>query len=106
MDDRYADGNALAGPLREIFAVELTSATGRCASCGRTDTVAALRVYLDAPGAVARCPGCYADPTAPGSTCAAWCAWRSVCPQWMDSPQPRPGRSCRTPSTERSTRSL
>ena len=54
MEDRYQDGNALAGPLREIFAVELTGATGRCASCGRVDTVAHLRVYLDAPGAVAR----------------------------------------------------
>ncbi len=57
-DDHFQDGNALAGPLREIFAVELTAATGRCASCGRVDTVAGLRVYLDAPGAVARCPGC------------------------------------------------
>jgi hypothetical protein len=58
LEDRYADGNALAGPLREIFAVELTAASGRCASCGRVDAVAALRVYRDAPGAVARCPGC------------------------------------------------
>src|SRR5204863_6917400 len=56
--ERYTDGNALAGPLREIFAVELTAATGRCASCGRVAAVADVRVYLDAPGAVARCPGC------------------------------------------------
>ena len=58
MEDRFQDGNALAGPLREIFAVELTGASGRCAACGRLDTMAELRVYLDAPGAVARCPGC------------------------------------------------
>jgi len=58
MEDRHTDGNALAGPLREIFAVEVTAATGRCASCGRVGAVAELRVYLDAPGAVARCPGC------------------------------------------------
>jgi hypothetical protein len=54
----FQDGNVLAGPLGEIFAVELTAATGRCAACGRVDTVAALRVYAHAPGAVARCPGC------------------------------------------------
>jgi hypothetical protein len=58
VEDRYADGNALAGPLREIFAVELTAASGRCASCGRVEAVGSLRVYLDAPGAVARCVGC------------------------------------------------
>jgi len=54
----FVDGNALAGPLREIFAVEVTTATGRCASCGRNDTVASLRVYTHSPGLVARCPGC------------------------------------------------
>ncbi len=54
----FVDGNVLAGPLREIFAVELTAATGRCASCGRVDTVASLHVYQQAPGAVARCSGC------------------------------------------------
>ena len=56
--ERYTDGNALAGPLREIFAVELTAAVGQCASCGRVGTVAGLRVYQQAPGAVVRCPGC------------------------------------------------
>ena len=54
----FVDGNALAGPLREIFAVEVTTATGRCTSCGRNDTVASLRVYTHSPGLVARCPGC------------------------------------------------
>jgi hypothetical protein len=52
------DGNALAGPLREIFAVEVTTARGRCPSCGRQDAIASLRVYTHAPGLVARCPGC------------------------------------------------
>ncbi|QBJ89072.1 hypothetical protein D0Z67_01195 [Streptomyces seoulensis] len=28
------DGNALAGPLSELFAVDLTVATRRCAHCG------------------------------------------------------------------------
>jgi hypothetical protein len=56
--DRFHDGNALAGPLREIFAVDVTTAAGRCASCGRLNAVAELRVYLDAPGMVGRCAGC------------------------------------------------
>ena len=54
----YTDGNVLAGPLREVFAVDVTTAVGRCASCGRTESIAALRVYTRAPGLVARCPGC------------------------------------------------
>jgi Family of unknown function (DUF6510) len=52
------DGNALGGPLREVFAVDVTTASGRCVSCGRVGTVATLHVYADAPGMVARCPGC------------------------------------------------
>jgi len=54
----HLDGNMLAGPLREIFAVDVTGATSRCAACGRTGAVAALLVYSDAPGLVARCPDC------------------------------------------------
>lgn len=58
LTDDYQDGNALAGPLQEIFAVDLTSAVGRCARCGVAGPVATLRVYGRAPGLVARCPGC------------------------------------------------
>jgi Family of unknown function (DUF6510) len=54
------DGNVLAAPMREIFAVDVTSAVGRCVSCGRVGAVATLRVYTEAPGLVARCPGCEA----------------------------------------------
>ncbi|MGX7673376.1 DUF6510 family protein [Plantactinospora sp. DSM 117369] len=54
----YLDGNVLAGPMRDVFAVDLTTATGRCASCGQTGPMAALRVYSNAPGVVARCPAC------------------------------------------------
>ncbi|WP_347404792.1 DUF6510 family protein [Micromonospora sp. WMMD1102] len=54
----YLDGNVLAGPMRDVFAVDLTTATGRCASCGRTGPMASLRVYANAPGVIARCPGC------------------------------------------------
>ena len=52
------DGNAIAGVLHTAFGRELTTAQGTCATCGRTNLLAALRVYLRAPGAVGRCPGC------------------------------------------------
>jgi hypothetical protein len=58
MIEQYTDGNSLAGPLTEIFAVDVTSATGRCVSCGVISPLAGLRVYAQAPGLVARCPSC------------------------------------------------
>ncbi|KAB2344093.1 DUF6510 family protein [Actinomadura rudentiformis] len=58
MSADYLDGNALAGPLAEIFTTDVSAAVGRCASCGLTGPVASLRVYGPAPGLVARCPGC------------------------------------------------
>jgi hypothetical protein len=58
MTDAYIDGNALAGPLRELFAMDVTAATGRCAGCGADNPLAALRVYGPEPGLVARCPDC------------------------------------------------
>jgi hypothetical protein len=54
----YMDGNMLAGALREIFTMDVTTAQGRCAGCGRTGMVAETRVYEHAAGLVARCPGC------------------------------------------------
>ena len=54
----YLDGNAAAGPLREIFAVDVTTATGQCNGCGRTEVFAKAHVYMDAPGLVARCSTC------------------------------------------------
>ncbi|SDY91802.1 hypothetical protein SAMN05444365_104135 [Micromonospora pattaloongensis] len=58
MTQQYVDGNALAGPLQEIFAVDVTAASTRCVSCALTAPVASLTVYDHAPGLVARCPGC------------------------------------------------
>lgn len=58
IEDDYADGNALAGPLSEILAVDVTGAEARCACCARTGPVATLRLYHRAPGLVARCPAC------------------------------------------------
>jgi hypothetical protein len=54
----YLDGNAAAGALREVFAVDITAAIGQCAGCGNVGVFAEARVYVDAPGMVARCPGC------------------------------------------------
>ncbi len=56
--DAYEDGNALAGPLAEIFAVDLTTAVGICSGCRAAAPLARLRVYGHAPGMVARCPEC------------------------------------------------
>lgn len=52
------DGNVLAGPLGELFAVDITSAVGQCASCGAFNAMAQARVYTEAPGLVARCRAC------------------------------------------------
>ena len=52
------DGNAAAGILREIFAVDLTAAEAKCANCGATRAVGALLVYAHGMGTVVRCPSC------------------------------------------------
>jgi hypothetical protein len=54
----YVDGNALAGPLREVLAFEVTTAMTSCAGCGRRTVVGELQVFMGGPGLVARCPGC------------------------------------------------
>ena len=48
----------LGGELGELFTVDITAATGKCASCGTVSAIAQTRVYADAPGVVARCPSC------------------------------------------------
>ena len=57
-DDLHLDGNAAAGVLAEVFAVEMTTAVGTCAHCGATNALGAVRVYAQAPGTVLRCPAC------------------------------------------------
>jgi len=57
MDATY-DGNALAGPLSEVFTAEVTTAVARCGGCGQATVVAELAVYGPDPGLVGRCPGC------------------------------------------------
>jgi hypothetical protein len=57
-DESYLDGNAAAGVLSEVFAVDMTMAVGVCDGCGRVGVLADTRVYVDAPGVVVRCIGC------------------------------------------------
>ena len=57
-DARYLDGNAMGGPLTELFTQDLTTATLICVHCGGEKPLAAHPVYPDAPAMVVRCPGC------------------------------------------------
>ena len=58
VEEMRLDGNAVAGLLSDVFAVEMTAAQVSCAHCGATGAVAAGHVYVHAPGVVMRCPGC------------------------------------------------
>jgi DNA-directed RNA polymerase subunit RPC12/RpoP len=52
------DGNAAAGLLQEIFALEITTAQIQCNTCDSVGAVGSLRFYAAAVGAVLRCPNC------------------------------------------------
>lgn len=54
----YVDGNAAAGELNTIFAVDITKAKGQCANCGAKRQFAEAHVYTDCPGLIARCASC------------------------------------------------
>ncbi len=54
----YLDGNAAAGILSDLFRGDITSARGRCASCGNEAVVAAARLYPDDHGMLLRCAVC------------------------------------------------
>jgi hypothetical protein len=54
----YLDGNAAAGELSKIFAIDLTAAEGQCAHCGARKRFAEAHVYMQSPGIVARCTVC------------------------------------------------
>ena len=57
MDALMLDGNAVAGMLQEVFAVEMTTTLGTCGNCGATDELGATHVFRGA-GVVVRCPHC------------------------------------------------
>jgi hypothetical protein len=54
----YVDGNALAGPLLELFRVDMTTAEGRCSGCRRVQLLARAVVYISQIGSVMRCRDC------------------------------------------------
>jgi ribosomal protein L24E len=56
--DLRLDGNAAAGALGEVFALEMTAAWATCDSCGATAELGAVVLYVHAPGNVLRCPSC------------------------------------------------
>ena len=56
--DHRLDGNAAAGHLSTIFAVDVTAAECQCALCGAIDRFARTHLYMMSPGIVARCAVC------------------------------------------------
>jgi hypothetical protein len=42
--------------LRDVFSVDMTGATGRCAGCGNTGPLAEGRIFSHSPGLVLCCP--------------------------------------------------
>jgi len=60
MDESMLDGNAAAGDLQELFAVEVTQAVAVCEGCGTAAPLAEAHAFALAPGLTLRCPGCEA----------------------------------------------
>ena len=54
----HLDGNVLAGPLSELFCVDMTVAVGRCLGCGDETVLAGAMVYESGPDIVVRCHHC------------------------------------------------
>ncbi len=52
------DGNATGGMLYEVFETEMTAEPTQCANCGQVNEIGSLLAFLQAPGAVLRCPAC------------------------------------------------
>lgn len=59
-DDLALDGSALAGPMSDLFCVDVTSALVTCNDCGAAKPMAAQKAYVGGPGSVLRCSGCSA----------------------------------------------
>jgi hypothetical protein len=58
LDYNYLDGNAAAGELSKVFAIDVTAAEGQCAHCGARKRFADAHVFMQSPGVVARCAVC------------------------------------------------
>ena len=57
MDALMLDGNAVAGLLQEVFAVEMTTAIATCGACGAAEAIGGTHVFRGA-GIVMRCRHC------------------------------------------------
>ena len=57
-DDDHLDGNAAAGELSSLFALDVTTAEGQCSQCGTVRRFAQAHLYIGGPGLVARCADC------------------------------------------------
>jgi len=56
----HVDGNALAGPLAELFQTDMTIAAIECVACGDIAELAQAMVYPDPMGFVVHCASCEA----------------------------------------------
>ena len=57
MEELMLDGNAVAGVLQEAFSAEITTVIATCNSCGASEPIGAVHVFVGA-GLVLRCPHC------------------------------------------------
>ena len=58
MSDNFLDGNVLAGPLHDVFDLEITTVQGECSNCGDVAVLAKAVVYGLPMGFVIRCSSC------------------------------------------------
>ncbi|MBO0777284.1 MAG: hypothetical protein J2P37_00455 [Ktedonobacteraceae bacterium] len=58
MMENKLDGNAAGDILQEIFPFEMTQVQATCTSCGATNAIGALAVYMHGMGTVICCPSC------------------------------------------------
>lgn len=54
------DGNAAAGMLSEVFALEMTAAVLTCGGCGSARPLAESNAFMGGPGLILRCATCKA----------------------------------------------
>jgi hypothetical protein len=58
MSGDHVDGNVLAGPLSDVFELDITTMNGECANCGHVAVLAQAMVYGSPMGFVIRCTNC------------------------------------------------
>lgn len=66
------DGNVAAGPLAEVFGIDITASAAQCADCGQTNQLSVAVVYASPMGMVIRCRNCTAVLTTLVQRDGAW----------------------------------